>query len=870
VSFFFPVSPSPKDRLQSRLFSIAALVVIAYSVALTLSPAVRQHRWDVTYRWQHWAAVLVWLAGYSLLHRVLMRRAPDRDPYITPIASLLTGLGILTIWRLNTILGARQTIWLSLAILAFIIGLRYPQILNLLRKYKYLWAVTALIITGLTFFFGTYPGGIGPRLWLGCCGVYFQPSETLKLFLIVYLAAYMADRWTFQHSFMHLLMPTLVLAGAALLLLVAQRDLGTASLFIVLYTLMVYLASGRKQVLWIGAILLAAAGLTGYLLIDVIRIRVTAWLNPWADPAGNSFQIVQSLISIAAGGVFGRGPGLGSPGAVPVAFSDFIFTALGEELGLVGTVAVLLLVGLLVIRGLFISIHAANPYQRFLSAGLSFYLGLQTILIVGGNLRLLPLTGVTLPFTSYGGSSLVTAFLALLLLTLISNEAGEDPTPNFSARAYTTVSGLILASLLILGLSNGYWAFIKSGDLQTRADNPRPSINDRFAMRGSLLDRHNALIAVTEGESGSLTRRLLQPDLGPTIGFNHPVYGQSGLEASLDGYLRGVEGTPSSLVWASQLLNGQPPNGLNVRLSLDGEIQKTADELLIGKKGALILINSATGEILALSSHPGFDPNTLDEHWPELNQDPSAPFVNRVTQGVYPPGTALGPFLLANRLNKGALPDLPAELSVGSSMCAANPAPTISWGSVIRSGCPAAMLTLYEQITASQVIELYDNLHFSAQPEIPLPVSQASPLPTGVTLAADPLNPQGWQVTPLQMALAAATLSSGGILPAPRLANAVETPTQGWVILPAGSPVNTVGSNGTVQAARMLARSDSPVWEAYGIGSSEKTTVTWYLAGTLPDWQGTPLALVVVLEENNPKTAGEIGFTVFQAALQPN
>ncbi|MRR52819.1 MAG: hypothetical protein EG825_18265, partial [Rhodocyclaceae bacterium] len=173
------------------MFSIAALAVVAYAVALTLSPAVRLHTWRVDYRWQHWAGVLVWLTGFALLHRVLMRRMPERDPYIVPIASLLAGLGLLTIWRLNTNLGARQTIWLALAILAFIIGLRYPQILSLLRKYKYLWAVGALIITGLTFFFGTYPGGIGPRLWLGCCGVYFQPSEALKLFLIVYLAAYL-------------------------------------------------------------------------------------------------------------------------------------------------------------------------------------------------------------------------------------------------------------------------------------------------------------------------------------------------------------------------------------------------------------------------------------------------------------------------------------------------------------------------------------------------------------------------------------------------------------------------------------------------------------------------------------------------------
>lgn len=870
MNFFFPITPSPKDRIQSRLFSIAALAVVVYALALTFSPAVRLHSWAVEYRWQHWAGVLVWLLGFSLLHRALLKRAPERDPYIVPIASLLTGLGLLTIWRLNTNLGARQTIWLGLVIGAFIAGLRFPQILNLLRKYKYLLAVAALVITGLTFFFGTYPGGVGPHLWLGCCGVYFQPSEALKLFLIVYLAAYLSDDHLTRQSFMQLLMPTLVLAGAALLLLVAQRDLGTASLFIVLYTLMVYLASNRKRVLLIGAVLLVVAAVTGYLVFNVIQVRIDAWLNPWTDPTGKSFQIVQSLISIAAGGVFGRGPGLGSPGLVPVAASDFIFTAIGEELGLVGTLVILVSIALLTIRGLYISIHASAGYQRFLAAGLSFYLALQTILIIGGNIRLLPLTGVTLPFTSYGGSSLLTSFLALLLLTLVSNQTDEEPSAFFPARPYTVIAGFLLASLLALGLVNGYWSVIKSGDLQTRADNARPSINDRYVKRGSLLDRHNQPLAVTEGESGEYSRLVMYPDLGPTLGYNNPLYGQSGLEASLDDYLRGVEGTPSSMVWASQLLSGQAPTGLDVRLSLDANLQAIADEKMSGRTGALILLNSSTGEILALSSHPGFDPNTLEEHWEELNSDSSAPFVNRVTQGSYPPGTALGTFLLANRLNQGTLPSLPAELSVGSSMCATTPAPGITWGSVISSGCPAGMLTLLDQLSPTQIIELYDRLQFDVQQSIPLDVNPASPLPTGQTLEESPLNPAGWGVTPLQMALAAATLSSGGTLPAPRLANAVHTPAQGWVILSAGAPVSALASAGARQAAQLLARADSPIWEAYGLGQNDTTTVTWYLAGTLPDWQGTPLTLVVALEGEDPLAAGEIGLTVIQAALHPD
>lgn len=264
----------------------------------------------------------------------------------------------------------------------------------------------------------------------------FPNSEVLKLCLIIYLAAYLADRWIYQQNLLQLLMPTLVVAGAALLLLVSQRDLGTASLFIVLYALMIYLSSGQRSVLLVGGLLLAAAGIAGYVFFGVIRVRVEAWLNPWTDASGNSYQIVQSLISIGSGGVFGRGPGLGSPGVVPVAFSDFIFTAIAEELGLVGTLAVLILVGVLTIRGLYISIHAPSTFQRHLSAGLSFYLALQTILIVGGNLRVLPLTGVTLPFTSYGGSSLLVSFVALLLLTLVSDQSEEEPAPVTSPRAY--------------------------------------------------------------------------------------------------------------------------------------------------------------------------------------------------------------------------------------------------------------------------------------------------------------------------------------------------------------------------------------------------------------------------------------------------
>ncbi len=426
-------------------------------------------------------------------------------------------------------------------------GLRIPGLLQLLRRYKYLWLTSGLLLTGLTFLFGTYPGGEGPRLWLGCCGVYLQPSEPLKLLLIIYLAAYLADRLPFSFSLPQLLVPTLIIIGLALTMLVGQRDLGTASLFILIYTVIVYIASQHKRMLVISLATLLCAGFLGYFLFDVVRIRVDAWINPWLDPSGRSYQIVQSLLSVASGGIIGRGPGLGSPGVVPVAHSDFIFASITEETGLIGVCALLGCLALLIGRGFRIAMHAPNNYQRYLAAGISSYFGTQAIFIIGGNLRLLPLTGVTLPFVSYGGSSLLTSFIACLILILISNRSEEEPAPLTRPKPYLFISGGLMAGLLALGLAAGWWAVVRSDNLLVRTDNPRRSITDRYVIRGALLDRHTTPIVRTTGVPGEYKRLYEYPPLSLTTGYNNPLYGQAGLEAGLDSYLRGLQGNPDSL-----------------------------------------------------------------------------------------------------------------------------------------------------------------------------------------------------------------------------------------------------------------------------------------------------------------------------------
>ena len=801
-------------QIQSRLLRLAGIFLFLYSLILTLAAAARERSWAVDYRWNHWLGFAAWVVIFTLAHLLSRRQLPDADPYILPIAALLAGWGILSIYRLIPSFGLRQTAWLLVSGMVFLLGLRLSPELRFLRRYKYLWLSGGLLITALTLVFGVDPGGGYEHAWLGCCGIYFQPSEPLKLLLIIFLAAYLADRLPLSLRPLPLLAPTAVVMGVALVLLVIQRDLGTASIFIFLYTIILFVASGKKRILLISLVGLAAAGIVGYFLFDVIRLRVDAWLNPWLDPSGRSFQIVQSLMAVANGGTSGRGPGLGSPGLVPVAISDFIFTSIAEETGLVGTLGLLALIGVFTARGIRIALRAPDHFRRILAAGLTAYIGAQSILIIGGNIRLLPLTGVTLPFVSYGGSSLLTSFLALLILLLISSQPEDEPAPLPRPQPYLMLAGLIGLGLFALAATNAWWVVWRGPDILERTDNARRSISDRYVKRGSLLDRHETPVNLTVGNPGDYLRTYQYPALAPITGYTNPTYGQSGLEASLDLYLRGLDGNPASSIWWDHIVYGQPPPGLDVRLSIDLDLQRQADELLGEHTGAIVLINATSGEILVMASHPTFDPNQLDTQAATLLQDQNSPLLDRAAQGLYPPGDAMQPFFQAAGF----------------------------------SGQPSQ----------TDTEQLFTNLGFYVSPKLLLPVATAT-YPGGLL-----------RVSPLQMVLAAATLSNNGVQPTPRLAMAVDTPTQGWVILPAlGEPATVFPSAGATETAQALIVSGQPFWQWEATVSQGSQSFSWSLAGTVPNWQSSPLAVVVLLEENNPREAGSISQTLLEAATKP-
>ena len=801
--------------IQARLLQITALFLFLQTLIITLAPAVRARTWAVDYHFSQWIALALWGIFVARAHYDITRKLPDADPYLFPAAALISGWGLLTIWRLDPSFGARQALWFGVSLIVLILGTRLATI-DFLRRYKYILLTCGVLLVALTLIFGTNPNGSGPRLWLGYDDLYLQPSEPLKLLLVVFLAAYLADKLPSRLRIIHILYPTIILSGIVILLLIIQRDLGTASIFTALYTIIIYLATGRKRILFITIFLLAFVSIVGYEFVSIIHARMDSWLNPWDDPTGSSYQIIQSLIAIANGGIFGRGPGLGSPGFIPVAISDFIYAAIAEETGLLGTLGLLAIISLIIARGFRLALRAPDLFRRILAAGITIYFGVQTILIVGGNLRLLPLTGVTLPFVSYGGSSLLTSFIALLILINISNHMDMDPAPLLKPQPYLVLSTLLFAGLFACALTNGWWSVVRGADLLTRSDNQRRMIEERYVSRGLLLDNKNSTITTNKGEIGNYSRDYKYVDLAPITGYIDPIYGQAGLEASLDDYLRGLKGNPTSQLWWSNLLYGMDPEGLNVRLSIDLYLQNRVDEMMIGTQGAAVLLNAKSGEILVMASHPTFNPNHLAESGAKLIADPGKPLINRATLGQYPTGSIMQPFIQA--------------------------------------------LFGTKSVNDNDIIKMYKTFGFYQAPQIQLPVATVS----------SKVDLETMRVSPLQMALASAALSNHGMIPAPRIAMAVNTLGEGWVSLPAmGMPFEAIQASVADAAASSYLVGNQTHWQQVSQEQEGEASFTWFIGGTPPNWQGTPLVIVIVLEENNERLAQRIGQELLIDAMNP-
>lgn len=857
-------------KIKIRLLVFAILFVFFIAVALTFAPAARMHNWNTPLRWSHWIGFAAWLGSFLFLSWQVENHLKLHDPYLLPITAVLTGWGSMAIWRLSPGFGLRQSAWLIICSLILVIALRIKNILLLLKKYKYIWLVSGLLLSALTFFFGVYPGGEGPHLWLGCCGIYFQPSELLKLLLVIFLAAYLADRIPLSFNFFQLIVPSLALFLSALAILFAQRDLGTALIFIVIYITIIYLASNKRRMFIVGILFMITAGLLGYQFFHVIHVRVDAWLNPWTDPTGGSYQIIQSLLSVASGGVFGRGPGMGSPGLVPIAQSDFIASSIAEEYGLMGTIALYALLAFFMLRGISLAIGARNQYQRYLAAGISTYFAAQSVLIIGGNFRMLPLTGVTLPFISYGGSSLLISFISLFILLIISSQQTGNPAPLVKPANFIVAPALLLTAFFGLAFTNGWWSVVRSASLQTRVDNPRNTLVELYSKRGSIFDRNGQELVSTTGTIGEYQQQYLYPPLSGLIGYNDPVYGRAGLEDSMDEYLSGLKGNPSSLIWWDHLVYGQFPPGLDLRLTIDLKLQQLADSLLAGHTSAMILMNAETGEVLVSASHPNLDPNQVATLWSSWITDPNAPLLNRAAQASYPAGPALAPFLLNLERSPRSLDTakLTFQYKEIEWKCALSTPDPLDIGAAIASGCPGITAALLESVSSQDLIGYFNQLGFFTEPETDITVIEADTSPERFTLDTLFGGESQIHLSPLQMARGLSILMTHDKQVQPRFILATNNHISDWVLYPAKPQLDfsipTYSAN-----LDQLQSTEGSFWSVVVNLSSNQGNLTWYIGGTTSEWSGQPFALALVLEENDPSLTKSVGDAVLWAITHP-
>jgi len=357
------------------------------------------------------------------LANILVIKLRFEDEILFLTVSMLVTLGVVMIYRLDPVLGWKQITWFLVGHGVFFCTAFIYRKLNGWDRLVFLYPVISLVLFLLTMIFGTKVKGATNWIFIG--NFTLQPSEIMKLVFIFFLAAYYSNPEKLEVKNLRIFQRNITLdskwvfMGLVYLqmgLLVIQRELGTILLLFLIYLVMIYIFHQDRMFLLINTGLFALAGIFGVTLLHYVQVRFDAWLNPWSDIAGKGYQIAQSLFAIGAGGFWGTGIGLGQPGFIPEVHTDFIFSAICEELGMFGGVGIILLFFILVYRGIKIALGIHNAFHRAVALGIALMFGFQSFIIIGGAIKLIPLTGITLPFISYGGSSLTVSFLALGIL----------------------------------------------------------------------------------------------------------------------------------------------------------------------------------------------------------------------------------------------------------------------------------------------------------------------------------------------------------------------------------------------------------------------------------------------------------------------
>ncbi|WP_029371131.1 FtsW/RodA/SpoVE family cell cycle protein [Mycobacterium sp. UM_WWY] len=440
------VTPALPNRRNAELFLLGFAALIT-TVALLIVEANQEQgiTWDLL------RYTVGYLALFGAAHLAVRRFAPYADPLLLPVVALLNGLGLVMIHRLDLAEGTassgglggtanQQMLWTLVGVAVFAVVVIFLHDHRMLARYGYLCGLTGLVLLVIPAILpAKYSEQYGAKIWIQFPGFSIQPAEFSKILLLIFFAAVLvAKRELFTSAGKHVLgvdlprprdlAPLLLAWIASVGVMVFEKDLGASLLLYASFLALLYIATERLSWVVIGLALFAAGSVVAYHIFAHVRVRVQNWWDPFADPDGAGYQMVQSLFSFATGGIFGTGLGNGQPGTVPEASTDFIISAIGEELGLVGLAGVLMLYTILIIRGMRTAIAVRDSFGKLLAGGLSSALAIQLFIVVGGVTKLIPESGLTTPWMSYGGSSLLANYVLLAILVRISHGARRPIT----------------------------------------------------------------------------------------------------------------------------------------------------------------------------------------------------------------------------------------------------------------------------------------------------------------------------------------------------------------------------------------------------------------------------------------------------------
>ena len=721
------------SRRNTELF-----LLIASAFPVTLLYALYVAGTGAALSFQTLAVPIGLFAAFTAAHIAARIFAPGADPAILPVVFLLSGIGITFVTRLAPSLAMSQLIILFASIALMIITLALVKNLDIVKRYKYTFGAIGILLLILPMFIGTEI--YGSKLWIRIGSFTIQPGEFAKIFIVLFLAGYLSENRELlsisSHSILgfkvprlRLLTPLFLVWGVCLLVVVFERDLGSALLFYTIFLMMLYAATGRVSYVVIGFFLLGVGAVGAYHFLSHVQVRFQVWLNPFADAQNKGYQIVQSLYSLADGGLFGVGVGKGLAKLIPIVESDFIFSAIGEEMGLLGGAAVLLGFMLFAVRGLTTAARAKSDLAAFTATGLTAAISFQAFLIVGGVTKLIPLTGVTLPFMSQGGSSLLASFIIVALLMRAGDEAtgrsvelagtgistalpdsavagtstsksgtrfftggtgataGSHARPNSRMRRRLldtpesgvlgrvalakrlTVTVFVFTGLFAILIGNlTYVQVFQAKNIQNMSSNNHTIMRAAYVKRGSIITSDGVTLAESvQNADGTYSRSYPNSNLAAhTVGYYSTQYGSTGIEASMNETLTGSRDY-SSWKNAVNSLAGITQPGNTVKLTINSSIQQAAEQALAGKKGAIVVLDPRTGAVLAKASAPSYDNSNIDELMGENSNAAEGSLVDRTTQSLYTPGSTFKVVTLAAALDSGKT-TLDQEFESPSSM----------------------------------------------------------------------------------------------------------------------------------------------------------------------------------------------------------